>query len=98
MLFATQEKLEQNHLTFTISTRKAYVKLYMKFALNAKLASLRNMKQYGKIPSQKAECKLWDVLCIDLIDQYQFTPKGGGKKYQMTTKNGNFFRLRQSLW
>ena len=24
---------------------------------------------------------------MDLIGQYQFTPKGGGKKYQMTTKN-----------
>ena len=29
-----------------------------------------------------------DVLCVDLIGQYQFTPKGRGKKYQMTTKNG----------
>ena len=30
----------------------------------------------------------WDVLCVDLIGQYQFTPKGRGKKYQMTIKNG----------
>ena len=27
---------------------------------------------------------------MDKIEQYQFTPKGGGIKYQMITKNGKF--------
>ena len=48
----------------------------------------KNKKQYRKLPLKEAEIKLWDVLCTDLIGQYQFTRKGGGKKYQMTTKNG----------
>ena len=36
----------------------------------------------------EAVSKPWDVLFVDLIGQYLFTPKGGGKKYQMTTKKG----------
>ena len=28
------------------------------------------------------------------MGQYQFTPKGGGKKYQMTTKNGKTVYLQ----
>ena len=47
----------------------------------------RNKKQYGKLPSKEAQTNPWDILCVDLIEQYQFTPKGRGKKYQMTTKN-----------
>ena len=35
-----------------------------------------------------------DVLYIELIEQYQFTPKGGGKKYQMTTKNGKIVYIQ----
>ena len=27
-----------------------------------------------------------DTLCIDLIGEYQFTPKGGGKKFQILPK------------
>ena len=26
------------------------------------------------------------TLCVDLIGNYQFTPKGGGKKFQTTPK------------
>ena len=47
----------------------------------------RNKKQYGKQPPKETESKFWDVLYIDLIGQCQFTPKGGDKRYQMTTKN-----------
>ena len=48
----------------------------------------RNKKQYRRLPPKEAESKAWDVLCVDLIGQYQFSPKGRGKKYQMTTKSG----------
>ena len=54
----------------------------------------RNKKQYGKLPSKEAESKPWDVLCVDLIGQYQFTLKGGGKKYEMTTKKGKTMYLQ----
>ena len=47
----------------------------------------RNNKQYGKQPPKKTESKPWDVLYINPIGQYQFTPKDGGEKYQMTTIN-----------
>ena len=47
----------------------------------------RNKKQYGKLSPKEAESKPWDVLCVDQIGQYQFMPKGRGKKHQMTTKN-----------
>ena len=47
-----------------------------------------NKKQYGKLPRKQAESKPLDVLCVDLIGQYQFMPKGRGKKYQMIVKNG----------
>ena len=33
----------------------------------------RNKKQYGKLPPKEAESKHWDVLCLDLIGQYQFS-------------------------
>ena len=54
----------------------------------------RNNKQYKKIPPKEAESIPWDILCVDLIGQYQFTPKGGGTKYQMTTKNGKNIYLQ----
>ena len=54
----------------------------------------RNKKQYGKLPPKEAESRPWDVLCVYLIGQYQFTPKGGGKKYQMTNKNGKTIYLQ----
>ena len=38
----------------------------------------RNMKQFRKLPPKEAESKSWDAFCVDLIGQYQFTPKGGG--------------------
>ena len=38
--------------------------------------------------------KPWDVLCVDLIGQHQFTPKDGGQKYRMTTKNGKTVYLQ----
>ena len=53
-----------------------------------------NKKQYRKIPPMEAETKPWDVICVDLIGQYQFTPKGKGKKYQTTTKNGKNVHLQ----
>ena len=49
--------------------------------------SKRNKKQYGKLPPKKPKSKFWDILCVVLIGQYQFTPKRRGKKYQMATKN-----------
>ena len=47
----------------------------------------KNKKQCGKLPPRGAESKAWDVLCVDLLGEYQFTRKGEGEKYQMTTKN-----------
>ena len=47
----------------------------------------KNKKQHRKLPPNEAESNPWNVLCVDLIGQYKFTPKGRGKKYQMTTKN-----------
>ena len=46
----------------------------------------RNKKQYGKLPPKEAETIPWDTLCVDLIGKYQFTPKGGGKKFQIPSK------------
>ena len=46
-----------------------------------------NKKKYGKLQPKKVERKPWDELCVDLIGQYQLTLKGGGKRYQITTKN-----------
>ena len=34
------------------------------------------------------------MLCVDVIGQYQFMPKGGVKKYQMATKNRNYIYLQ----
>ena len=34
------------------------------------------------------------MICVDLIGQCQFTPKEGGKKYKMTTKNGKTIYLQ----
>ena len=46
------------------------------------------------MPPKEAKSKPWDVLCLDLIEKHQFTPKGGGQKYQMTTKNGKTVYLQ----
>ena len=46
------------------------------------------------LSTKEAESKPWDVLCVDIIQQYQFTLKGGGKKYQMTIKNGKTVYLQ----
>ena len=65
----------------------------------------RRKGNYGKLPAKEAETKPWDILCVDLIGRYQFTPKGGGKKYQippkkednkykMTTKSGKSVYLQ----
>jgi len=54
----------------------------------------RNKKQYGKLPPKKAETDPWDVLCVDLIGKYQFSPKGGGKEYQLKTKKGHSVYLQ----
>ena len=54
----------------------------------------RNKKQYGRLPPKEVESKPWDVLYVHHIEQYQFTPKGGGKKYQMNTKNGKTIYLQ----
>ena len=65
----------------------------------------RNKKQYSKLPPKEAETIPWDTLCVDLIGKYQFTAKGGGKKFQivpkgdekkyrMTTKSGKSVHLK----
>ena len=36
----------------------------------------------------KAESDPWDVLCVDLIGKYLFSPKGGGHEYKLETKKG----------
>ena len=54
----------------------------------------RNKKQYGKLPPKKAETNPWDVLCVDLIGKYQFSPKGGGKEYQLETQKGHSVYLQ----
>ena len=65
----------------------------------------RRKGNYGKLPAKEAETTPWDVLCVDLIGRYQFTPKGGGKKYsikpkkedekyQMTTQSGKSVYLQ----
>ena len=38
---------------------------------------------YNKLPDKQAETQPWDMLCLDLIDNYQITPKKGGRKYSM---------------
>ena len=60
----------------------------MRFALNACLFLKRNKKHYGKLSAKEVESKPWDVLCVNLIGQYQFTPKGGGKRYCPMMKIG----------
>ena len=57
----------------------------------------RYKKQYEKLQPKEVESKTCDILCVDVIGQYQFTPKGGGKKYQMTTRNGRILIYRQPL-
>ena len=42
----------------------------------------RNKKQYGKPPPKDVETFIWDTLCVDLIGKYQFTSKGGRKKFK----------------
>ena len=54
----------------------------------------RNKKKNCKLSQKDTESKAWDLLCVDLIGQYQFTPKGRGKKYQMITKNGKTVYLQ----
>ena len=56
--------------------------------------SKKNKKQYRKLPHKEAESKPWDELCVDLIGQYQFTPKGRGK---MTTKYRKIFYLQKDF-
>ena len=46
----------------------------------------RNKKQYRELPPKEAETIPWDPLCVDLISKYQFTPKAGGKKFQILPK------------
>ena len=46
----------------------------------------RSKKQYGKLPPKEAEIILWDTLYVDLIGKHQFTPKGGGRKFQILPK------------
>ena len=67
--------------------------------------SKRNKKQYRKLFPKESETIPWDTRCVDLIGKYQFTPKGGGKKFQtppegdekkykMTTKSGKSVYLQ----
>ena len=46
----------------------------------------RNKKQYRELPPKKVETIPWDTLCVDLNGEYKFTPKGGGKKFQIVPK------------
>ena len=43
-------------------------------------------KLYRKLPPKDMETIPWDALCVDLIGEYQFTPKRGGKKFQNAPK------------
>ena len=45
-----------------------------------------NKKRYRKLPPKEVETKPWDTLCENPIGKYQFTPKGGGKKFQIVPK------------
>ena len=54
----------------------------------SKCKACQFLKRNGKLPLIEVESKPCDVLCEDLIGQFQFTPKGRGKKCQMTTTNG----------
>ena len=54
----------------------------------------RNKKNYGKLPPKEAESVPWDTLCVDLIGKYQFSPKSGGKKYEMKTTSGKTVYLQ----
>ena len=49
----------------------------------------RNKKNYGKLPPKQAEATPWQTLCVGLIGRYKLDPKGGGKKYEMTTEKGS---------
>ena len=55
----------------------------------------RNKKQYGRLPPKEAETIPWDTLCVDLISKYQFTPKGGEKKFQILLKGKFVFFIMQ---
>ena len=79
----------------------------MKFVLNVKRVSFwkKNKKQYEKFPPKEMETITWETICVDLINRYQFTPKGGGKIFQiipkgderrckMTTKSGRSVYLQ----
>ena len=65
----------------------------------------RNKKQYGGLPPKEVATNPWDTLCVDLNGKHQFTPKGGGKKFQilqkgdekkykMTTRSGKSMYLK----
>ena len=54
----------------------------------------RNKKHYGKLPPKQAEATPWQTLCVDLIGRYKLNPKGGGKKYEMTTETGRVVYLQ----
>ena len=62
--------------------------------VSEKKQETRNKKLYGKLPPKKAETNPWDVLCVDLIGKYQFSPKGGGKEYTLNTKKGHSVYLQ----
>ena len=58
-----------------------------------------------KKPPKEVEAIPWYTLCVDLIGKYQFTPRAGGKKFQivpkgdekrykMTTKSGKSVYLQ----
>ena len=47
----------------------------------------RNKKKVQKLPHEDAESKPGNVLCVDLMQQYQVNIKIRCKKYQMITRN-----------
>ena len=94
MLYVTQEthtELSIAHHFYWKNSRKTVHEVCSKCKACQFLKS--NKKVYGKLPPKDAEYKLWDVLFVDVRGQYRITPKGRGKKYQITTKNGKIVYL-----
>ena len=46
----------------------------------------KNKKLYGEFFSREVETIPWGTLYVNIFGKYQFTPKVGGKKFQILTK------------
>ena len=74
--------------------KKSYRAIYCrKIAHEGKACQFlkRNNKQHKMLPAKGAESKPWGVLCVNLIEQYRFKPKGVCKK------NQNFSPFKSSI-